>query len=841
MRGALSSLLLVSMLTAFLVPLTDSTAEGDALYTMMQKWSVVFPGWVSGGDPCSPSAPPWPYVQCRSGSVVGLNVTNTGITGSIPSEVGNLQYLEVLDVSNVGGIVSATNNSLKGPLHDTLAQCTRLRSFNASNIFWNMEFPMVLTKVTSLEELYFSTSALSGTIPDDFYSNLQNLRSLFIGDNDLKGSLPKMVNLQKLILLTAFQNDFTGMIPPELSTLTDLQYFNCHTCNLYGALPDSFAQLRNLQNLTLHRNNITGPVPDAWRNMTNMKTIRIDQNYLSGNFPTWMITDWPSLNFLQLTKNRFSGQVPDIAGLDLKYNISYNVKTLKFDCNYLEGPKPCLETNCSAVLEAELNSGNYDFDKNCYSDSNQDVKNAVTDCLPYHPADVDCNQFYLLSSTGKCLPCPASQVLVEASQCICTLASGNSGGNGVPVGGVVGGAIGLLLVSLIIIAAVLYKRRKHFAIFDMFTVKGRKGCDFWEAPPGVERFSLPDLARITQDFSDANVIGKGGFGKVYVGTLPDGKMVAIKRASTENQHEDEQFHNEVSLLSRLHHRNLVKLEGFCDDDGLQILVYEFMRNGNLHAHLLGKRTTTPLHWYRRLEIAYGVAQGLEYLHSFADPPVIHRDVKPSNILLDNHMVAKVADFGISKVNPEDDTHVSTRPAGTAGYLDPDYFMRRQLTTASDVYAYGVVLLELVTGQEAIDHMRHEEFNLIEWVKKRFKTAGIVSIIDPLIEDDYNIKAYTKMAELGLQCASFDRSQRPTMKMALSVLEPLMVMENLYPEANVQVKKGEKPHKPIRTAFDTECLLGEQPVTTDNTGRSTESNPYEIGREIGSLSVPLGPR
>ncbi|CAK9867182.1 unnamed protein product [Sphagnum jensenii] len=139
-----------------------------------------------------------------------------------------------------------------------------------------------------------------------------------------------------------------------------------------------------------------------------------------------------------------------------------------------------------------------------------------------------------------------------------------------------------------------------------------------------------------------------------------------------------------------------------------------MKNGNLHDFLLDGNGSKLLSWGKRLEIAVGIAQGLDYLHSYADPPVIHRDVKPSNILLDENLIAKVSDFGISKENQDSFTHISTHPAGTAGYLDPEYFLRRQLTTASDVYGYGVLLLEIVTGQQAIDHMRLEEMNLIKW-------------------------------------------------------------------------------------------------------------------------------
>lgn len=234
-------------------------------------------------------------------------------------------------------------------------------------------------------------------------------------------------------------------------------------------------------------------------------------------------------------------------------------------------------------------------------------------------------------------------------------------------------------------------------------------------------------------------------------------------------------------MSRLHHKNLVRLEGFCDEGEYQVLVYEFMKLGNLHSLLHesdnGKNAGKyiMLDWYKRLEIALHVAQGLEYLHSFADPPVIHRDVKPSNILLDENLVAKVADFGISKESPEIDTHVSTRPAGTAGYFDPQYFLRRQLTPASDVYSFGVVLLELITGRRAIDlTVISDDSNLIEWTRhQREHTDGIDNIVDQKLEGKYPQDTYTTLVDLALMCASFQKNNRPSMKYVVSVLEPLL--------------------------------------------------------------------
>lgn len=264
----------------------------------------------------------------------------------------------------------------------------------------------------------------------------------------------------------------------------------------------------------------------------------------------------------------------------------------------------------------------------------------------------------------------------------------------------------------------------------------------------------------------------GGFGNVYQGFLNDGKIVAIKCASLRSAQGHKEFQNELTLLARLHHRNLVGLLGFCDDGGLQILVYEYMSNGDLYDNLFGTDGRPSLNSYQRVEVALGIARGLDYLHSFADPPVIHRDIKASNILLDEFMVAKLADFGVSKISPEPYSHISTRPVGTMGYVDPEYFRTNQVTVSSDIYSFGIVLLEIITGKPIIDDQRGENTNLEDWVKPRFILRGVKEIVDPKFKGDYDEELFTKMTELAIRCTSAKRNDRPTMKEVLNILEPL---------------------------------------------------------------------
>ncbi|XP_022960256.1 probable LRR receptor-like serine/threonine-protein kinase At5g48740 [Cucurbita moschata] len=495
----------------------------------------------------------------------------------------------------------------------------------------------------------------------------------------------------------------------------------------FRSISPTFGDILDLKILDLHNTSLTGQIENLG-SLTHLENLNLSYNKLT-SFGT-DFENLSNLKILDLQNNSLQGIVPDSLG-ELE-----DLHLLNLENNRLEG-----------TLPLALNKGTLE------------IRTSGNPCLSF--STMTCNDV----SSNPAIETPQVTVVPDRKK---DMSSHNSNSH-MPITVIACAVAAVLLVLITLSLSFLLYMRKHsqHTAQPTYSTKAAMELRNWNA---AKVFSYKEIKAATNNFKE--VIGRGSFGSVYLGKLPEGKLVAVKVRFDKSQLGADSFINEVHLLSQIRHQNLVCLEGFCNESKRQILVYEYLPGGSLADHIYGKnKKSVSLSWIRRLKVAVDAAKGLDYLHNGSEPRIIHRDVKCSNILLDMEMNAKVCDFGLSKQLPQPDaTHVTTVVKGTAGYLDPEYYSTQQLTEKSDVYSFGVVLLELICGREPLSHTGNpDSFNLVLWAKP-YLQAGAFEIVDERLRGRFDVESMKKAAVIAISCVERDASLRPNIGQVLDDLK-----------------------------------------------------------------------
>lgn len=354
-----------------------------------------------------------------------------------------------------------------------------------------------------------------------------------------------------------------------------------------------------------------------------------------------------------------------------------------------------------------------------------------------------------------------------------------------------------------------------------------------------KHFPFEALVSATKNFHPSNKLGEGGFGPVFKGKLDDGREIAVKKLSHSSNQGKKEFENEAKLLARVQHRNVVNLLGYCAHGAEKLLIYEYVINESLDKVLFKSRRNHELNWKQRYDIITGIARGLLYLHEDSHNCIIHRDIKASNILLDDKWIPKIADFGMARLFPEDQTHVNTRVAGTNGYMAPEYVMHGHLSVKADVFSFGVVILELISGQRNSSfNLDVDAQNLLDWAYKLYKKDKSLEIVDPSLAASDSGDQIAMCIQIGLLCTQGDPQLRPTMRRVVVMLSKKPGPGNLEEPTRPGVpgSRYRRARRPAALSSSTAGSSGES-----NSRTYTSSLNTNTGTASASTSALASPR
>ncbi|KAK9088389.1 hypothetical protein Scep_027471 [Stephania cephalantha] len=690
-----------------------------------------------------------------------LQLFDNGLVGTIPPLIGAFGNLSVLDISS---------NGLSGGIPEQLCKFQKLIFLSLGSNLLAGNIPYGLKTCKSLVQLMLGNNKLTGSLSLEF-SSLMNLTALELHENKFSGLIPpevgQMKNLERLRLSN---NYFIGEIPPEIRKLEKLVTFNISSNHLSGSIPHELGNCTQLQRLDLSRNQFAGYVPEELGNLVNLELLRLSDNRLEGAIPG-TLGSLLHLTELQMGGNYFSGQIPaelgQLRALQIALNISHNtisgnipedlgnlqmLESLYLNNNKLVGAIPSSIGGLLSLLVCNLSFNN------------------LVGMVPNNQVFGRMDASNFIGNKGLCVSgLPPCHALVTAPVAPHTSWI-HEGSSKEKIVSIIASVIGL--ISLILTAGVCWimkRRRPVFVAFDDHIKKDVS--DNYYFPK--EGFTYQALLEATGYFTDSAIIGSGACGTVYKALMPDGRLIAVKKLKPcgEASNIDNSFRAEISTLGKIRHRNIVKLYGFCYHQDSNLLLYEYMANGSLGEILHGNGQSCLLDWNTRYKIAFGAAEGLCYLHCDCKPQIIHRDIKSNNILLDETLEAHVGDFGLAKLIDLPYSKSMSAVAGSYGYIAPEYAYTMKVTEKCDIYSFGVVLLELVTGRSPVQPI-DQGGDLVNWVRRTMQSATSASVV---FDQRLDLSAKRTVEEMSLVlkiamfCTNTSPLNRPTMREVIAML------------------------------------------------------------------------
>lgn len=709
---------------------------------------------------------------CQLTGLWYFDVRGNNLTGPIPDNIGNCTSFEILDISynqitgeipyNIGFLQVATlslqGNRLTGKIPEVIGLMQALAVLDLSENELVGPIPAILGNLSYTGKLYLHDNKLTGPIPPEL-GNMSKLSYLQLNDNQLVGKIPaELGKLEQLFELNLANNDLEGPIPHNISSCTALNKFNVHGNHLSGSIPLGFRNLESLTYLNLSANNFKGRIPMELGHIINLDTLDLSSNNFSGTVPA-SIGDLEHLLTLNLSINYLDGQLPADFG-NLK-----SIQTIDMSFNNLSGNIPMELGQLLNIVSLILNNNKLHGEipgqlANCFSLATLNVSyNNLSGVVPpmrnlsrFSPDSFIGNPLLCGNWLGSiCRPeMPKPKALFSRAAVVCM-------------------TLGFItLLSMVIVA--IYKSHQPNELITGSSKIGQGSSKLVILHMDMAIHTFDDIMRITDNFSERYIIGYGASSTVYKCVLKNSRPIAIKRLYNQHPQNWREFETELETIGSIRHRNLVSLHGYSLSPFGNMLFYDYMENGSLWDLLHGPSKKVKLDWETRLKIAVGAAQGLSYLHHDCNPRIIHRDVKSSNILLDENFEAHLSDFGIAKSIPTAKTHASTYVLGTIGYIDPEYARTSRLNEKSDVYSFGIVLLELLTGKKAVDN----ESNLHQLILSKADNNTVMEAVDPEVSVTCMDLAHVrKTFQLALLCTKRIPSERPTMHEVARVLVSLL--------------------------------------------------------------------